>query len=421
MVKKLFAFIGTSPYEETEYFIDIDGKRKSCNSPYIQEALFEVLEQRQLEVVIFATDEARRKNWIPENKVGLKRRLEEKNAAYKIVVIPEGKSNEEIWDIFALVYGEIQENDEIYVDVTHSFRSIPIIFMSVLNHARVTKKCKIERIFYGAYEARKDGLSPVFDLSVFNQISDWNSGVEQLLETGESEKFKEVVEKNIKPILAEKKGTDELIKLTDKCARSITEFYTDLQLVKGQTMLNDGKKLKEVLNELQKYDFSKYKNIQPFYKLLERIKKQVDFFNTGDMIFEILECIKLCKWFGLYQQAYTLLQENIVNYVCLKCGLDCGKYKPDRELAEKLIISRYYNIELSEVEKNILIEKLSDFSVDMAKLHHELTDYRNELNHAQFRRNGPSKNKLVSDLEGFIVRFEDLYVKSSKDVKERVQ
>jgi len=41
------------------------------------------------------------------------------------VNIPDGKANDDVWKIFTSVYSEIEFNDEIYVDVTHSLRNIP--------------------------------------------------------------------------------------------------------------------------------------------------------------------------------------------------------------------------------------------------------------------------------------------------------
>jgi len=58
-------------------------------------------------------------------------------------------------EIFTSVYSEIEFNDEIYVDVTHSLRNIPIIFMSVLNYAKVTKNCTIKGIFMERMKLKK--------------------------------------------------------------------------------------------------------------------------------------------------------------------------------------------------------------------------------------------------------------------------
>ncbi len=411
---KLFAFLGTSNYKETEYFFDDGSKNliRTYKTPYIQEALAKLLDEPELEVIIFITEDANKKNWVSEDKVGLKNRLENINVKFKAVGIPNGKSNSEVWEIFKIVYDEIEENDRIYVDVTQSFRSIPIIFMSVLNHAKVAKKCDIRRILYGAYEASIDGRAPIYDLTLFNQITEWSSGVEQLLSIGECDMFCSIVNKSIKPILAEAKGTDELINLTRECSNYIKEFYTDLKLCRAQSIQTDGKKLYEVLGEIKKQNTSQYRSVQPFFNLLEKIEIQVSFFNNNNIVDNTLECTKLCRDFGHYQQAYTFLLENIVNYICVKAELDWTQYGDERKKAENIIRSKYLKgCCITENEKMIMENKLKDFTVEMAELHRNLGEVRNDLNHAEFRRDAISKKKIVNNLDLFIGRFINLYLK----------
>jgi len=177
--------------------------------------------------------------------------------------------------------------------------------MSVLNYAKVTKNCTIKGIFYGAYEAKENERAPIYDLTLFDQIGEWSSGVEQLLTTGECEMFCSTVEKTLDPLLREAKGKDELIKLVKKCSKLIKEFYTDLKLVRGKSVLEDGRKLYQVLCEIKALNTEKHITMQPFFHILERVENQVAFFQNENLIENILECVKLCKKFGQYQQAYT--------------------------------------------------------------------------------------------------------------------
>jgi len=43
-------------------------------------------------------------------------------------------------EIFRTIFDEIDENDEIIFDVTHSFRYLPMLVFIVINYARVVKK-----------------------------------------------------------------------------------------------------------------------------------------------------------------------------------------------------------------------------------------------------------------------------------------
>jgi CRISPR-associated DxTHG motif protein len=43
------------------------------------------------------------------------------------VDIPEGRSEQELWEIFDRVASAVDEGDTILLDITHAFRSIPMI------------------------------------------------------------------------------------------------------------------------------------------------------------------------------------------------------------------------------------------------------------------------------------------------------
>ena len=289
--------------------------------------------------------------------------------------------------------------------------------MSVLNYAKVSKNCTIKGIFYGAYEAQENGRAPIYDLTLFDEIAEWSSGVEQLLSTGECGMFCSTVEKTLDPLLRETKGTDEVVKLIKRCSKLIKEFYTDLKLVRGKSVLKSGKELYQVLCEIRELNAEKHISIQPFFHILERVEKQVAFFQNENLIENILECVKLCRKFGQYQQAYTFLRENIVNYICINIGLDWEKEKPDRAKAEKIIntLNQIMNIKKSQIIaeediKSILENRENFISEDAAKLYGELIQFRNDLDHAQFREGNPPKDKIMDNLDSFIERFEKYYI-----------
>ena len=68
------------------------------------------------------------------------------------VEIPEGKSEAEIWEIFNIVFGSLEREDEVVFDITHAFRSIPMLAIVILNYAKMMKKVTLSGIYYGAFE-----------------------------------------------------------------------------------------------------------------------------------------------------------------------------------------------------------------------------------------------------------------------------
>lgn len=165
---KFLSFLGTNAYTLCNYFYKDYKIIDSCC--YIQEALLTMLKERGIapdEVIVFTTQKSYEENWIKNKNVesgkpGLKETLEniklyqDENVGdinkIRNIMIPEGNSEKELWDIFNIIYNSIDENDELIFDITHSFRFMPMLAFLVLNYARAVKNCRINAVYYGGFE-----------------------------------------------------------------------------------------------------------------------------------------------------------------------------------------------------------------------------------------------------------------------------
>jgi CRISPR-associated Csx2 family protein len=73
------------------------------------------------------------------------------------VDIPDGKSEEELWEIFEAISKAVQEGDEIVFDITHGFRSLPMIAMLTIAYLKQVKGVKVQHVVYGVYERDNHG------------------------------------------------------------------------------------------------------------------------------------------------------------------------------------------------------------------------------------------------------------------------
>src|SRR5690606_37109361 len=110
---------------------------------------------------------------------------------HEVVQIPDGKSESELWSIFSALTSKVPREALLHLDITHGFRSLPVIGLIALNYLRVTRHVTIGGVYYGAWEAGKssaDGSSepevPTFDLTPFLELLDWTSAAEEFLRTG---------------------------------------------------------------------------------------------------------------------------------------------------------------------------------------------------------------------------------------------
>jgi len=151
--------------------------------------------------------------------------------------------------------------------------------MSVLNYAKVTKNCTIKGIFMERMKLKKmrEHLYMIWRclIRLANGVRSWTIAYNRwmwdvLFYCG----------KNFGSFIKGSKRKDELIKLVKKCSKLIKEFYTDLKLVRGKSVLEDGRKLYQVLCEIKALNTEKHITMQPFFHILERVENQVAFFQN---------------------------------------------------------------------------------------------------------------------------------------------
>ena len=114
------------------------------------------------------------------------------------IVTKYGMNELEIFENFNLIIklqDELEDGDEVYLDITHSFRSNAFWMFLVMNYLTDVedKNIKVKAITYGMLEAQKDGVAPVVDLNAFYKILQWIKGANNFKNYGNSY----LIEKNI--------------------------------------------------------------------------------------------------------------------------------------------------------------------------------------------------------------------------------
>lgn len=166
MARKLFiSFLGTGFYEECVYH---DSENSYPRSRFIQCATLEQVGARQWgaedAVRIFITDRSKTANWdkaittrqnfkkeeMPYTGLEMEIEAMQLKANVAAVHVPDGKDEAEMWQIFQIVFGEIGEGDELFIDLTHAFRYLPMLVLVLSNYAKFLKHTKtMSDIAYG--------------------------------------------------------------------------------------------------------------------------------------------------------------------------------------------------------------------------------------------------------------------------------
>lgn len=109
----------------------------------------------------------------------------------QVRLIPYGLNEQEQWSIFNVltdVFKTLETREEIYLDITHAFRSLPIFSMTALMYLQdvLQKSVEIKGVYYGMLETSSEfnGQTPIVDLSLILKLQDWIKGAYSFLNFG---------------------------------------------------------------------------------------------------------------------------------------------------------------------------------------------------------------------------------------------
>jgi CRISPR-associated DxTHG motif protein len=164
-------FLGARKYETVTYVWREQHREDACETHLFPEAVSRIFRPSRLLVLV--TEAACNFKPNAAEKTYLEVLQERLGELVEPVGIPEGRSERELWEIFDRIASAVPERASILLDVTHAFRSIPMIVFAVAAYLRRVKSVRVERIVYGAYEARDpfrpdpqpEDRAPILDLT----------------------------------------------------------------------------------------------------------------------------------------------------------------------------------------------------------------------------------------------------------------
>ncbi|SFM72043.1 CRISPR-associated DxTHG motif protein [Thermodesulforhabdus norvegica] len=192
MKRILISTLGTKKHIECRYAL---GDWTSEPVLFLQEALIQKLCKDWTEddrVYILCTPEAHKNNWEGRKDFGegLKGRLGSMEIAPQVinVTIPDGKEPDENREIIQTIMDMISEDCRIFLDVSHSTRSVPLLQLVSLYCTKVVGNAEIGGIYYGPYDLLgtpekirqiplEERVVPVLDLTELWKTLEFASGV----------------------------------------------------------------------------------------------------------------------------------------------------------------------------------------------------------------------------------------------------
>lgn len=333
MARKVFiSFLGTNNYVECHYNIN---DKLSEPVRFVQEALISHFCKDWTEddrIYIFCTtkkdnlDGSKEKNWLDngqsraENeleKIGLEHRLYDLRERILLkpkieeVDIDTGFTEEETWSIFDTVYQKLMTRDEIYFDVTHAFRSIPLFSMVLFNYCKFMKNTNVVSVVYGAFEKLgpatlvkkiplEKRIAQVLDLTNIIRLQEYNQIASSLKEFGRVKLLStNILKSNNKP--------NQAIYKLCKSIKNLEEYITTISLEK----IKKGDYIKDFKGNLKNIKKINYLPV-PIANILKELEKETGDFVGKDDYQNIEAAINWTMKHDMLMQLYPLAQEYIV-------------------------------------------------------------------------------------------------------------
>lgn len=410
MPRILITFLGTGNYTPCRYKLD---SHISESETFSSVALASLVKPDA--VISLETQAANERHG-----EALASRFKELGIQHKSETIKNGKSEEEIWEIFKTITHVVSSESELYFDITHGFRSLPILGFIALSYLRVTRNIQIGGIYYGAFEARdeQEDIAPVFNLTPFLTLLDWTAAADDFFESGSALRLGKLLSHTQQSLWKNADTTDasNLPIQLKPLGLGIEEASSNLLLLRTGDLKKSAEKLDNLLENAQA-ETSVFAT--PFLEILTPVKEQLTQFNSTDLA----TLRDLADWLakrGQVAAALTLASEWLISYVMVKCGdLNHHTGHKNRSCYNSAIVKMENpesNIEddaMNQSEVSIIIHQLQETIPEeqlkiLKATSSTIRQARNDLNHAGFSEEPLSARKFLERTKSIVQNLQDL-------------
>ncbi|MDB0056968.1 TIGR02221 family CRISPR-associated protein [Akkermansiaceae bacterium] len=407
----LLTFLGTGNYQASIYRI---GDFLSEEETYFSAALASHLKPDQ--VFSLETPEANEKHGTL-----LHDRFSQLNLEHRGIPTPNGSSEVELWELFSILTANIPEGCTLHLDITHGFRSQPVLGFIALNFLRVTRGITIGGIHYGAWEARDEhGITPAFDLTPFLTLLDWTAAADQFKATGSADRIAGLLKETQQSLWQNMGhgGREGLPKLLATLGTTINHAANNLTLLRTGNFNNSAESVAKQLQRIQETPELE-NHALPFLELLEPVRKDLTRFGCNDLS-DLRDLIVWLVEKNRPDSALTLASEWLISWVMVTLG------HPQHHVAEELRrpfsdclnlwidrASGGNSIHSPSPESEVHLAKLKECASEetlkqLAGISSKIKETRNDLNHAGFRKNPRQADaiiKLAGEIAGELIKL----------------
>ncbi len=371
---QLLSVLGTGRYEETCY----TWQGQQVRTPYVIRALCEFFQPDQVTVLV--TQEAKAAHWQNlQQAVGQRSLIP--------VPIPSVQSEAEVWQIFDAVVTAVEPEMQVIFDITHAFRSIPLLVLLAAAFLQKARRVNIQGVYYGAFEANRQA-PPIVDLTPAIKLLDWLTATDKFLATGSSVELGQLLSTIQQDFYRQGQPNNTEIRPTrlKSMGDRIQAISRSLELVRPLDLLDEAARLQTLSSEQLQNEVGIF--AKPFQLLLEPIQQDYGQFalkqaRQADPTTVLQKQFCLLRWYVTKEQgtqAILLAREWLVSALCMA---DQRNYldKTERKTIEDQL-GRMIGAATSLQEP--IAQHVQD-PQKLAAVWSTLTEYRNDIAHTQMR------------------------------------
>ncbi|PIK84614.1 CRISPR-associated protein [Synechococcus sp. 65AY6A5] len=411
MAKTLLTTLGTGDYTETTYFFGEQRADKTC---YVAKALCQLFEIDR--IILLLTEEARAKHW-GRLQESLPPQVEKVAKA-----IPEGKTEAETWEIFDVLVDGIEPNSRLLFDITHAFRSIPLLVLLGAALLRKAKNVEIQGLYYGLYR-HGQAETPIIDLTPAIRLLDWLTASDKFISTGSAVELGQLLDTVQRDFYRQQrpgKGDPRPTRL-QSFGQAIRDISRSLELVRPVSLQEDLRKLQRHSTQELAEEVGQF--AKPFGLLLQSIQNSYSQLalpadQKEDPRAQVQKHFQLLRWYvekRFTTQALLLAREWVVSALCLCEGIQNYLEREARQGIEHQLGSLIPREEQllgdlpatgSLIQHQEQLQSLPPIAAhvpdvqQLAKLWSRLSEYRNDVAHVQMK----PKSLRSEVLESFVLQ-----------------
>ena len=418
--------LGTGFYSECTYV----GVNTRTQTRFIQEATLNEIGAKgwnsEDSAYVFITDRSETDNWIVKDNCRTNQRskeVEQYNGLQKVlddmslpctvesVKIKDGKDENEMWDIFNTIYGCIHDGDELYFDLTHAFRYLPMLVLVLGSYAKFLKNVKIAYISYGNFDSRTKCAdnpdrdeAPIVDLLPLSILQDWAFAAGQFIKSGNVEEIVKLCENEFLPLVKASRGKDVAATALRYYTKVLNSTIQDFRFCRGISLI-DSDNIISLRQSTLDLGASMIDSLNP---LLGKIVESFGDFDDYSSVNNAYRAAVWCYNKGMFQQSATILQETVVTFFCRRHGLN-ELVEEDRRVVNDTFfaINRDKGCELSGRCKELMNDAYMDKKLAMS--FDKLSKTRNHFNHAGMKRDRKTAEDMRQDIADSLSSFQHLF------------